>query len=510
MPGEVREDATRRSPVRAGGRGPGASAGPSAPPPPQPEPGHALGRRAGGAIRHLGEPGAPGAGARGGGRASGPGGRRGAPSGSLRGGRPGRPRGLRGLRALLVLPLLASPLAACGSDAQAGPPTVNWYNFPDDSGALDAAARNCTRDAKGRYRIVYHKLPRTADGQRQQLVRRLAAEDTAIDVMGLDVTWAPEFAEAGWILPWTGELRRRAEEGTLEVPLRTGTWKNRLYAVPYNTNTQLLWYRADLVDEPPRTWAQMLAEARRLAAEGKPHYVEIQGAQYEGLTVWFNTLVASAGGSILNAAATAPALGPPAVRAAGIMRDLATSPAADPSLPNQMEDQNRLAMESGTAAFQLNYPFVHPSMKANNPELFRHLRWAPYPRVDASRPARPTIGGIDLAVGAYSRHPGLAFEAALCLRNRENQIAAALDGGLPPTLRELYSDPEFVRDYPFADAIYQALENASVRPQTPAYQNVSIVIAHTLSPPAAIDPRRSVETIAGQIEDALQSKGLIP
>ncbi|MCP9972869.1 extracellular solute-binding protein [Streptomyces somaliensis] len=341
-------------------------------------------------------------------------------------------------------------------------------------------------------------------------MRRLAAEDSSIDIMGLDVTWAAEFAEAGWIRPWTGEARRRAEQGTLEVPLQTGMWKDRLYAVPYNTNTQLLWYRADLVEKPPGTWAEMLAAARRLAAEGKPHLVEVQGAQYEGLTVWFNTLVASAGGSVLDAGASAPSLGRPAVRAATIMRDLARSPAADPSLPNQMEDQNRLAMETGRAAFQLNYPFVHPSMKANNPRLFEHLRWAPYPRVDASRPARPTIGGNDLAVGAYSRHPRQAFEAALCLRNRENQIEAAVKGGLPPTLRELYSDAEFVRNYPFADAIRRALENASVRPRTPAYQNVSIVIAHTLSPPSAIDPRRSVETIEGQIEDALQSKGLIP
>ncbi|MEG3630731.1 ABC transporter substrate-binding protein [Streptomyces poriticola] len=414
------------------------------------------------------------------------------------------------LRRLIVLPLVASLLTACGSGESAGPPTLNWYNFPDDSGALAEAARNCSRDSGGRYRIAYNKLPRTADGQRQQLVRRMAAEDRSIDIMGLDVTWTPEFAEAGWILPWSGDDRAEAEEGTLEVPLRTGTWNDRLYAVPYNTNTQLLWYRTDLVEEAPATWSEMLDEARRLAGEGKPHYVEIQGAQYEGLTVWFNTLVASAGGSILNADATAPALGPPAVRAAAVMRDLARSPAADPSLPNQMEDQNRLAMEAGTAAFELNYPFVYPAMQANNPELSEVFRWAPYPRVDASRPARPTIGGIDLAVGAYSRHPDLAFEAALCLRNKENQINAAVKGGLPPTLRELYFDEEFVESYPFADAIFRSLENASVRPQTPAYQNVSIVISHTLSPPSAIDPESSVETMSTQIQDALESKGLVP
>jgi ABC-type glycerol-3-phosphate transport system substrate-binding protein len=423
--------------------------------------------------------------------------------------RAGLPRTGR-LRVLAALPLAASLLAGCGGDGGTGPAVLNWYNFPDDSGALQKAATDCGRASGGRYTINYNKLPRAADGQRQQLVRRMAAHDKALDILGLDVTWTPEFAEAGWIRPWTGERRRRAVAGTLRVPLETATWKGRLYAVPYNTNTQLLWYRSDLVSDPPRTWAQMLDDARRLARQGRPHLVEIQGAQYEGLTAWFNSLVESAGGSVLTPNATRPSLGPPAVRAAGIMRDLANSPAADPSLPNQMEDQNRLAMESGVAAFEINYPFVYPSMKANNPRLFRSFRWAPYPRVDADRPARPTIGGIDLAVGEFSAHQDLAFEAALCLRNRRNQMIAALTGGLPPTLRALYSDREFVRSYPFSRQVLDALETASLRPKTPAYQNVSIAISHTLSPPGAIQPVSSIDEITGQINDALESKGLIP
>ncbi|MEU0655180.1 ABC transporter substrate-binding protein [Streptomyces albogriseolus] len=411
---------------------------------------------------------------------------------------------------LLALTVLASTLAACGGDDDGSRPTLNWYNFPDDSGALQEAADRCSRESGGRYRIEYNKLPRAADGQRQQMVRRLAAEDDSLDILGLDVTWAAEFAEARWIKEWTGENKRRATEGTLDVPLQTATWKGKLYAVPYNTNIQLLWYRRDLVPKPPTTWAEMLDMSRDLARRGKPHYVEIQGAQYEGLTVWFNSLVNSAGGAILNPSATEPSLGPPAVRAASIMRDLARSPAADPSLPNQMEDQNRLAMESGVAAFEINYPFVYPSMRSNNPTLFKDFRWAVYPRVDADRPSRPTIGGIDLAVSAYSRHPDLAFDAALCLRDRENQLGAALKGGLPPTLRSLYDEPEFMKEYPFSKEVLASLESASVRPLTPAYQNVSIAVSHTLSPPSGIRPDSDVSTIREQIDKALRSEGVIP
>jgi peptide/nickel transport system substrate-binding protein len=50
------------------------------------------------------------------------------------------------------------------------------------------------------------------DGQREQLVRRSAAKDSSLDLLGLDVVWEAEFAEAGWIQPWTGERRRQVEQ----------------------------------------------------------------------------------------------------------------------------------------------------------------------------------------------------------------------------------------------------------------------------------------------------------
>ena len=39
-------------------------------------------------------------------------------------------------------------------------------------------------------------------------MRRLAAEDSDIDLIGMDVIWTAEFAEAGWILPVPEERRR--------------------------------------------------------------------------------------------------------------------------------------------------------------------------------------------------------------------------------------------------------------------------------------------------------------
>ena len=277
------------------------------------------------------------------------------------------------------------------------------------------------------------------------MIRRLAAHDSTMDILGLDVTWEAEFARAGWIKPWTGANKAAAENGTLKPALDTAMWKGKLVAVPDNSNTQLLWYDSALVKTPPKTWAQMFADAAKLKKEGKAHYIEIQGAQYEGATVWFNTMVASEGGSILNPDATKVTLGAPAQKALSLMHQLATGPGADPSLDVQMENQNRLAMEAGQAAFQLNYPFVYPAMKLDNPKLFKTFKWALYPEAIPGVPAKVTIGGTDLAVSRYSQHKALAFQAALCLRDKQNQIIGADVGGVPPTLTALYNNPVLSR-----------------------------------------------------------------
>jgi multiple sugar transport system substrate-binding protein len=425
--------------------------------------------------------------------------------------RGGRGRSSRGLAGLASAALVSSVLAACGtSSAGTGPVTLNFYLYPDNSGATQQAIKNCDQQSHGAYQISYQQLPTGSDGQRQQMVRRLAAHDNTLDILGLDVTWEAEFAEAGWIVPWTGANKAAAEDGTLKPALETAIWHNKLYAVPDNTNTQLLWYDSALVPNPPKTWAEMIADAERLAKEGKPHYIEIQGAQYEGATVWFNTMVASAGGTVLNPDATKVTLGAPAVKALTIMKQLASSPAADPSLPVQMENQNRLAMEAGTAAFQLNYPFVYPAMKSDNPSLFKHFKWALYPEVNPGQPAKVTIGGIDLAVSAYSQHKAMAFKAALCLRDRQNQVYAANVGGVPPTISSLYNDPALFKNYPFHADILKELENASVRPKTPVYQVVSIDISHLISPPSGINPKSTEQSMISQLTNALQSKGLVP
>ena len=86
----------------------------------------------------------------------------------------------------------------------------------------------------------------------------------------------------------------------------------------------------------------------------------------------------------------------------------------------------------------------------------------------------------------------------------------AIGVGRPPTLAALYGDPEFQKCFPAWQALRDSLNSASMRPGTPAYKSISIVISDLLNPPAKINPDTEVGLLGDQIAKAVKSQGLVP
>jgi multiple sugar transport system substrate-binding protein len=409
------------------------------------------------------------------------------------------------MRLTLASALLVA-VAGCGvgESGSTGGRTLNWYVFNEPGGANEDAIKACNEQAKGRYKIRYQRLPTDANQQRELIVRRLAAEDSTVDLVGMDVIWTAEFAEAGWILPWEGQLEQEATEGKVEGPRKTVEYQGKVWGIPFTTNTQLLFYRKDRVEKPQAnfTWQEMIDQA---AKAGKS--VEVQAAQYEGYTVWINSLIVGAGGQIADQGGDVK-VDRTAGTAAEIISRLANSKAAPPGMATSKEDQARLGFETGRSDYQVNYTFIYPSAaEVKSPKDFqKRIGWARYPRTVADTPSRPPLGGINIGVGAYTKNRELAFEAARCLAQPKNQVVASEKGGLPPTTESEYDNPKVKKALPFSNLLRESIEAGAPRPVNPAYSDISLAIQKTFHPPDQIKPDEIPDKLRDRMEKAAEGK----
>jgi multiple sugar transport system substrate-binding protein len=420
-------------------------------------------------------------------------------------------RGAQALVCLVAAALAAAALSACGGNSEgSGPRELTFFVAIQPGGTIEEVSKRCSEESNGRYTITPEFLPTDASQQREQLVRRLGAEDPSIDIVGMDVIWTGEFANAGWVEEWTGPLKDQVTEKVFPNVIETASFEDKLYAAPFNTNTQLLWYRKDLVKEPPKTWDEMIDQAEALKEAGS---IQVQANRYEGFMVWVNALIESADTQILSGPETVELEQKPTEAALAVMGRLARGSAAPPSLSTSDEDSARLGFEAGESAFMTNYTFAYASAQEEAPEIGKEMGFARFPEVVPGTPSKPPLGGFNLAVSSFSENKDVAFDAAACLAGKESQKTAVELDGLPPSRSDLYTDKAVTEAYPgFAGLVKESIEGSGPRPTTPAYQDVSLAVQRSLHPPDKIDPEDTEPTydeLKSNLEDAVKREGLL-
>lgn len=413
---------------------------------------------------------------------------------------------------LALAAALALGLVACGSSDSGGSRTLTFFVAIQPGGSIEKVSERCSKESDGRYTVKPEFLPTDASQQREQLVRRLGAEDPSIDIIGMDVIWTGEFANAGWVDEWTGARKQEVTKDVFPNVIETASLEGKVYAAPFNTNTQLLWYRKDLVKKVPQTWDEMIDEAERLG-RGNAGTIQVQANRYEGFTVWANALIESAGTPILEGPETVGLEQGPTERALEVMGRLANSSAAPSNLSTSDEDTTRLAFEAGESAFMTNYTFAYASAEAEAPDVFKNMGFARFPRVDANRPSKPPLGGFNLAVSDFSDNKDLAFDAAACLADGKSQETAVELDGLPPSRSDLYAKKTVKKAYPgFSQLVKESIEAAGPRPASPAYQDVTLAVQRALHPPDKIDPEDTesvFDELKSDVEAAVKREGLL-
>jgi len=320
------------------------------------------------------------------------------------------------------------------------------------------------------------------------------------DVYGIDVIWPGILADNLVDL----KLYEPQQEIAVHFPelVENNTVDGRLVALPYNLGEGLLFYRVDLLQKygytsPPKTWEELEKMAKRIQvgerAKGDKDFWGYvwQGASSEALTC--NALewqVAEGGGAILDHN------GRPTVNNLNSIRawDRAARWVGSISPPGVVAYKEWDAFniwQAGKAAFMRNWPNAYVAVRAESSPTRERSAIAPLPAGRAG--SATTFGGQSYGVSRYSLHPR---EAALLVRflcSRNEQARRCHRSSNPPTIPELYRDPEVLARNPYFSTILMAFDQgAAMRPSTAAgkkypdvsrayYEQVNAVLKHQKS-----------------------------
>ena len=383
--------------------------------------------------------------------------------------------GLISLVAALVLTACGGPNEGGGGGAQGTGP-ITFVAGKDTSGKYPAMIKKWNA-AHPDQTVKLLELPEAADAQRSQFVTNLQAKSDTYDVMGIDVIWTAEFAKSGWLLALDESQFPVAD--MLKPAVDTGRFEGKLWAMPYDTNGGLLFYRKDILDkagkEAPKTFDELKADCP-LAQQNNMDCYAGQFAKYEGLTVNFAEAVQAAGGEIMTDNGTKAALGAPAIEGLTfLVNGFKDGEIPKPAITYK-EEEGRRAFMSGKLLFLRNWPYVYTLASESDPANKIKGKFDVVPLPGFTGPGSSSLGGINLAVSAYSKKQQSAVEFLKLASTQEQMKTMSTLSGEPPAWADLYQDPEMVEKFPYLPALKEGLLAAKPRPVTPYYQEVTSAI----------------------------------
>ncbi|MFE9169166.1 extracellular solute-binding protein [Streptomyces kebangsaanensis] len=353
----------------------------------------------------------------------------------------------------LVLPLLLTATACTGGGPRADRTPADVPGTIVVASGRDVTGKNGIRqqliDAwnlrQGKQNPVYRaqlvELPGSADEQRSQLLGALQSGSADYDVVNLDVTWVPEFAEAGLIGPLPD---RAVDDDVIASVAGTARWKDRVYAVPFNSDVGLLYYRRDHLRTASVqrtdlgtdvTW-QQLREFRDILDGNRPKGYEklwtTQLAAYEGRTVNAVEAFASATKDFALTDASGRYTADPRELTDGIaeLRRRTDTPYILGSAVNSDEGASLSDFADGRTAFLRHWPYAYGTL---------HQTFTDQQLGVAPLPGRAVLGGQNLAVTRSSQRARKAAELITFLTSAESE-RCLLDAGFAATRTSAYVD----------------------------------------------------------------------
>lgn len=334
-----------------------------------------------------------------------------------------------------------------------------------------------------------------------------------VDVLLLDVIWSGAFA------PYLIDLRPtlgQAARAHFPKSIRNNTVAGRLVAMPFYLDLGLLYYRSDLLEKygyssPPATWEGLERMAKVMQAGergGDPDFWGFawQGSAQEVLTC--NALewqVSHGGGRMVD-----PQTGRVEVDTSGAIAAFRRAAGwvgtiSPLGVTSHASSDSAALFRAGHAAFMRNWAFVYADCNAPGSPVQGRFRVAALPHAEGPYRSASVLGGWQLGVSVYSKHPAAAVELVRYLTSPEVQAWRAAKGSFVPTIPEVLERPEGHVAQPLLASVEALLKDTVMRPSTRLagrYNQVSTIYFEGVS--AILEGEEAAPTAAWMQQDILQ------
>ena len=406
--------------------------------------------------------------------------------------------------------------AGCGGGEQSGGPTELYFTAsPDTSGTIQKLISEFNDKNKGEYRVVFLE-GNTDTGQRLDKLRtQFQAGGEDLDVILGDVIWTAELAASNWVSDLSDRFPESTRQEFLPGSVEAITYEGKAYAMPWYTDTGLLYYRKDLLkksgyDGPPKTWDELKQMTRKVLGESDTRLGFVfQGDQYEGGVcngceyIWGN------GGNVLDPEDPTKVLidSPQAIAGLATERAMITEGTSPEAVAVYQEDESAGAFLNGDAIFLRNWPYIYALVGTSDYPKLRtdQVGVSELPSADG-RPGNGTVGDQPLYISATSKYPEAAWKFIEFLTAPEQQKLRAIEGSYLPTRTALYDDSEIQDSVPVVPLAREALQHTRPRPVSPYYSDMSLEMQEQFNASLVGDttPEEAARTLKEELENFIR------
>ena len=388
-------------------------------------------------------------------------------------------------------------------------PVTITFSFDQGVGEPTQKIVDAYNESQDKVQVETVILPQDANTVHDDFVNKLASGDTSVDVMGLDVTYISEFGSAGWLADLTDLVDPSVTEGMLTGPVEGATIDGKLVAMPWFTNSSVLFYRSDVLEElgaeVPTTWEGWMELAdKAVGINGVEYGADFQAAQSEALVCNWVEHVWSNGGDILDKDGNPVVNSENNIEATEIMKKLVDEYAPE-GVTTYAETESEQVFKEGKCLFIRDWSGFWSSGQDEGSKVTGKIAATKLPVGPSGTESHTCLGGLDLVINNNidDEHKEAAADFISYMASPETQKEMTLISSQPPVVESVYTDAEILEAIPFYEEFVDIIATGKSRPLSPKYAKVSDAIQRNIHEALVgeTEVKDAIETLQGELEE---------